>query len=153
MRREQVQCERYDAKAVFKKWDAVHITMTSSCIAYGSTEDKAVSRALGSSAADANTVMPIAACVSSAVAREGKSHVLHLSFPATPSVPDQYFAFATSDARDSFMRTLQARSIALAAPSASASNAAFAQAKNAAGSEAVPKVNIPRLQPCDYRLV
>ncbi len=125
--------------------------MTSSCFAYGNTEDKAVSRALGNNAADANAVMPIAACVSSAVAREGRTHVLHLSFPATPSLADQYFAFATSDVRDSFMRALQAKSIALVAPGASGSSAASVQAKNAAGSEAVPKVNIPRLQPCDYR--
>ena len=119
--------------------------MTSSCIAYGSTEDKAVSRALGSSTTDANPVMSIAACVSTAVTREGKTHVMQLSFPATPSVPDQYFAFATSNARDSFMRALQAKSIALAAPSNFASNAASAQANNAAGGEVVPKVNIPRL--------
>ena len=151
MHREQVQCERYDAKALFKKWDNVYITMTSSCIAYGSTEDKAVSRALGSSTTDANAVMSIAACVSTAITREGKTHVMQLSFPATPSVPDQYFAFATSNARDSFMRVLQAKSIALKASSASASNAASAQAKNAVGGGALPKVNIPRVQPCGYR--
>ena len=140
--------------------------MTSSCIAYGSTEDKAVSRALGSSTTDANAVMSIAACVSTAITREGKTHVMQLSFPATPSVPDQYFAFATSNARDSFMRALQAKSIApedvayadlearliaLKASSASASNAASAQAKNAVGGGALPKGNIPRLQPCGYR--
>ena len=140
--------------------------MTSSCISYGSTEDKAVSRALGSSTTDANAVMSIAACVSTAITREGKTHVMQLSFPATPSVPDQYFAFATSNARDSFMRALQAKSIApedvayadlearliaLKAPSASASNAASAQAKNAVGGGALPKVNIPRVQPCGYR--
>jgi hypothetical protein len=147
LHREQVQCERYDAKALFKKWDRVYITMTASCIAYGSTEDKAVSRALGSSAADAHMVMPTAGCVSAAVVHDDKMNVLHLSFPATPNVPDQYFAFATSDMRDLFKRALQARSNTPAATSASVSNAASAQAKDAIGGT-VSKVNTPCLQPC-----
>ena len=121
--------------------------MTASCISYGSTEDKAVSRAFVSRSADAHMVMPIAGCVSAAVVHDDKMNVLQLSFPATSSVPDQYFAFATSDARDLFKRALQGRTNTPAASSASVSNAASAQAKDAIGG-AVPKVNTPRLQPC-----
>ena len=62
---------------------------------------------------------------------------MSVSFPATSGVPEQCFAFATSDARDSFMRALQAASVALAAPVAS-------EAKNTVGGEAVAQVNLPR---------
>jgi hypothetical protein len=134
----QAPCERYDAQALFKKWDTVYITMTSSFMAYGSTGDKAVSRALdGGSSAAGNTAMPTAGCVCTAVARDGRPHVMSVSFPATSGVPEQCFAFATSDARDSFMRALQAASVALAAPVAS-------EAKNTVGGEAVAQVNLPR---------
>ena len=101
-------------------------------MAYGSTGDKAVSRALGGgSSADGHAVMPIAGCVCTAVARDGKPHVMSVS---APGVPEQCFAFATSGARDSFMRALQATCVALAAPRASAS------VQVASGS----KVNLPR---------
>ena len=104
----QVSCERYDAKAVFKKWDTVSITMSGSFMAYGSTGEKAISRALGGgSFCDGITVMPIAGCVCAAVARDGKPHVMSVSFPASSGVPEQFFAFASSGARDSFMRALQ----------------------------------------------
>jgi hypothetical protein len=140
----QVSCERYDAKAVFKKWDTVCITMTSSFMAYGSTEDKAVSRALGGgSSAGGNTVMSIVGCVCTAVARDGRPHVMSVQYPATPGVPEQCFAFATSGARDSFMRALPAASVALAAPGASASVRVASEAKNTVGDEALAQVNLP----------
>jgi hypothetical protein len=114
-------------------------------MAYGSTADKAVSRALGGgNISDGNTVMPIAGCVCTAVARDGRPHVMSVSFPATSGVPEQCFAFATSAARDSFMRALQAASVALAAPGASSSVQVTAEAKNAAGGEALAKVTLPR---------
>ena len=139
----QVSCERYDAEALFKKWDTVYITMTSSFMAYGRTEDKAVSRALGGgSSAARNTAMSIAGCVCTAVARDGKPHVMSVSFPATLGVPEQCFAFSTSDARDSFMRALHAASVALSAPGASASVRVTSDAKNAVGGEAVAQVNL-----------
>ena len=129
----QVSCQRYDAKALFRKWDRVFITINSNFLAYGETYDKAVGRALGqASPSDANAVMPILGCSCSAVARDGKKFVVYVAFPATPTVPEQYFAFETptvpeqyfafetSDARDSFMRAVQAKSMALAAPSPSA---------------------------------
>ncbi len=101
-------CERYDAKAVIKKWDTILITMTSSFVAFGSTEEKAVSRALGGgSSIDGISAMPIAGCVCAAVARDGRPHVMSLSFPASSGIPEQCFAFGSSQARDSFMRALQ----------------------------------------------
>ena len=104
----QFPCERYDAKALFKKWDRVLITMSSSLLAYGSTKEKAVSRALGRvSSDDGHAVLPIAVCVCTAVARDGRPHVMSVSFPRTSGVPEQFFAFASSVARDSFMRALQ----------------------------------------------
>ena len=113
-------------------------------MAYGRTEDKAVSRALGGgSSAARNTAMSIAGCVCTAVARDGKPHVMSVSFPATFGVPEQCFAFATSAARDSFMRALQAASVALAAPRASASVRVASEAKNAVGGEALAQVNLP----------
>ena len=122
----QVSCERYDAKALFKKWDTVYITMTSSFMAYGSTGDKAVSRALGGGCFGITAILrriPIAGCVCTAVARDGRPHVMSVSFPATSAwsgVPEQCFAFATSAARDSFMRALHAASVAIAEAKAAA---------------------------------
>ena len=104
----QVSCERYDAKATFKKWDTVSITMSSSFMAYGSTGEKAVSRALGGGIPiDGIASMTIAGCVCTAVARDGRPHVMSVLFPASSGVPEQIFAFASSGARDSFMWTLQ----------------------------------------------
>ena len=144
MRLPQVSCERYDAKAVFQKWDTVSITMSGSFMAYGSTEEKAVSRALGGgSSIDGIAAMPIAGCVCAAVARDGRPHVMFVSFPTTSGVPEQFFAFASSGARDSFMRALQAKSAALAAPGAFVSVPVTAEAKNAVGGEALAKVNLP----------
>ena len=144
MRLPQVSCERYDAKALFKKWDTVYITMSSSFMAYGSTEEKAVSRALGGgSSADGIAAMPIAGCVCAAVARDGRPHVMSVSFPASSGVPEQIFAFASSGARDSFMRALQVKSAALAAPGASVSVQVAAEAKTAVGGEALAQVNLP----------
>ena len=140
----QVSCERYDAKAVFKKWDTVSITMSGSFMAYGSTGEKAVSRALGGgSSVDGIAAMPIAGCVCAAVARDGRPHVMSVSFPASSGVPEEFFAFASSGARDSFMRALQAKSAALAAPGASVSVPVTAEAQNAVGGEALAKVNLP----------
>ena len=116
--------------------------MRSSLLAYGSTKEKAVSRALGrGSSADGNTVMPIAGCVCTAVARDGKPHVMSVS---APGVPEQCFAFATSGERDSFMRALQAASVALAAPGASASVQVASEAKNAVKGETSAQVNLHR---------
>ncbi len=132
-------------------------------MAYGSTGDKAVSRVTraqddflafgdgeGSSAAG-NTVMPIAGCVCTAVAREGRPHVMSVSFPATPAVPEQCFAFATSAARDSFIMRIMREadrqafeSLALSAPGASASVRVAFEAKNAVGGKTVAQVNLPR---------
>ena len=126
--------------------------MSSSLLAYGSTKEKAVSRALKrGSSADGHAVLPIAGCVCTAVAHDGKPHVMSVSFPATPGVPEQFFAFATSGERDSFMRALKTKSVklktksvALAAPGASASVRVAFEAKNAVGGEALAQVNLPR---------
>jgi hypothetical protein len=88
--------------------------------------------------------MPIAGCVCTAVARDGRPHVMYVSFPATSGVPEQCFAFATSGERDSFMGALHAASVAQAALGASASVRVASEAKNAVGGEAVAKVNLPR---------
>ncbi len=105
----QVSCERYDPKALLKHWDNGFITMSGSFMAYGKTGDKAVNRALdGDSSAVENKAMRIAGCVCTAVARDGRPHVMSVSFPAMSGVPEQCFAFATSYERDSFMRALQA---------------------------------------------
>ena len=104
----QVSCERYDVTAAFKTWDTVSITMSSRFMAYGSTGEKAVSRALGGGIPiDGIAAMPIAGCVCAAVARDGRPHVMSVSFPATSGVPEEFFAFVSSGARDSFMRALQ----------------------------------------------
>ena len=110
MRLPQVSCERYDAKAVFKKWDTVSITMSRSFMAYGSTGEKAVSRALGGRIlTDGYKAIPIAGCVCECYSNllDGRPHVMSVSFPASSGVPEEFFAFASSGARDSFMRALQ----------------------------------------------
>ena len=105
----QVSCERYDAKAVFNKWDKVYITVSSSFMAYGSTEEKAVSRALGGRILTGGyKVIPIAGCMCECYlnVRDGRPHVMSVSFPSSSGVPEQFFAFASSEARDSFMQAL-----------------------------------------------
>ena len=105
--------------------------MGSSLLAFGSTEEKTVSRAVGNrddSATAAHKILPIAGCVSAAVAHDGKMHVMSVSFPSTPGLPAQYFSFRTPSARDAFMRALQAKSAALAAKSLTAAAASGAAA-------------------------
>jgi hypothetical protein len=136
-------CERYDAKALFKKWDRVFIAHNS-FIAYGSTEEKAASRAMGrGSTADLHTVMPIAGCVCTAAAHDGKPHAMLVTFPSSPEVPEQCFAFATSDARDLFMREVQAKSISHAVPSTSASSHVAAEAGHPTEGNALAQVTLP----------
>ena len=119
--------------------------MSSSLLAYGSTKEKAVSRALGrGSSDDGHAVLPIAGCVCTAVARDGKPHVMYVSFPATSGVPEQCFAFATSGERDSFMRALYPASVATVAPGSSASVQVASEAKNAVIGETSAQVNLPR---------
>jgi hypothetical protein len=128
-----------------KHWDNGFITMSGSFMAYGKTGDKAINRALdGGRPHFVDKAMSIAGCVCTAVARDSRPHVMSVSFPATPGVPEQCFAFATSAARDSFMRALPAASVALAAPGASASVRVASEAKNAVGGETVAQVNLPR---------
>ena len=87
--------------------------MTSTFVAYGSTVEKAASRALGGgSAAEAHQVIPISGCMCTAVAHDGKLHVMSVSLPASSGVPQHYCAFATSGERDSFMRAVQTKSAA-----------------------------------------
>ena len=103
--------------------------------------EKAVSRALKrGSSADGHAVLPIAGCVCTAVARDGRPHVMSVS---ASGVPEQCFAFATSGERDSFMRALHAASVAQAALGASASVRVASEAKNTVGDEALAQVNLP----------
>jgi hypothetical protein len=142
----QVSCERFDAKALFKKWDSLFITLSSSFMAYGSTEEKAVSRALGrGSSAEAHTVMPIAGCTCTAAAYDGKPHAMFVNFPAMHGAPEQCFAFATSAARDSFMRAVQSKSILLAAPSTSAPTHVASEAQNTAEGDELAEVTCPTI--------
>ena len=140
----QVSCERYDAKALLKKWDAVWITVAGSFLAYGSSAEKAVSRALGgASSAQGTTAMRITGCTCTALSHAGRSFVLSVSFPAAAGVPEQIFAFSTSDARDSFVRVLQAKCVAPAAPGAFASVLVASEAHSPEGGEAVLEVHQP----------
>jgi hypothetical protein len=76
---------------------------------------------------------------------------MSVSFPASSGVPEQIFAFASSGARDSFMRALQEKSAALAAPGASVPVPVTAEGKTAAGGEASAEVTPPK--PATMRLV
>ena len=124
--------------------------MGSSLLAFGSTEEKSVSRAVGNrdeSATAAHKILPIAGCVSAAVAHDGKMHVMFVFFPSTPGLPAQYLAFRTPSARDAFMRALQAKSAALAAKSltaAAASGAAAAFPRAAAAAAIISGANIEK---------
>ncbi len=94
---------------MFKKWHTVSITVSSSLMAYGSTGEKAVSRALGGSRlTDGYKAIPIAGCVCEVYHNllDGRPHVMSVSFPASSGVPKQFLAFASFEARDLFMRAL-----------------------------------------------
>ncbi len=136
--------ERYDAKALFKKWDKVFLAFGENFLAYGSSEDKAIRRSRGAdSAADAHMAIPIAGCVPTALEHGGKMHVMHVSFFTSSVVAEQYFAFANSLTRDLIMYKLQDKILALAAPIVCASTQISAQTNNSVGGEMLGKVSQP----------
>ena len=106
---EAFACERYDGKALFLKWDAVFLSLGSSLLAYGSTRETAISRAIGQgSMFDADKATPIAGCITNAIAHDIKLHVMSISFRHAQGISQQYFSFADHESWDRFMWKLLA---------------------------------------------
>jgi hypothetical protein len=108
----QVACKRYDAKALFLKWDSGFITMCFGQFAHGSKRDKTISRAIGENLTydDLAKSFKIEACRPRAVDDfEGRRNVMTVSFPVASLIPECIFAFETAKMRDLFMQKLQAR--------------------------------------------
>jgi hypothetical protein len=115
----QIACQRYDSQARFKKWDAVFITIGGYHIGYGSTKDKALTRAFGQidSEDDCNKTIGLGFCIPRTVAEhDGRKHVIaiaktpHAAFLAGQSsspLYEQFFSFEDTSARDAFMQRLQ----------------------------------------------
>jgi hypothetical protein len=102
---------------MFKKWDPVFITMGNSVLAYGSTEQKAISRAIGLSSTA--VAMHIAGCVAKAVTHDGKMHVMSVHCPKSsnsPGFPEHLFSFANLASRDLFLQKLLERVSSLSDP-------------------------------------
>jgi len=105
---ETFACERYDAKSLLLKWDAVFLSLGSSLFAYGGTEEKAISRAIGlGSMSDADKAAPIAGCIANAIAHEGKLYVVSISFPHAHGVSEQCFSFADLKSQNRVIQKLQ----------------------------------------------
>ena len=110
--REQVPCHRFDhkQKVMFKRWYCKYIAVGPTLVAYGSTKDKTMSRALGGDAAvgSIERSFPIAGCqVTALESHHGRSNVMVLASPGKSF--DNMFAFDSAAARDAFMLLIQAR--------------------------------------------
>ena len=108
----QVSCHRFDPQSRFKSWFFKIIAIGPMLLAYGSTKDKAMSRALGGDGAmhAMEKAVPITACdVTSLDNHLGRSNVMIIRTSGDSS-RDQIFAFESADARDEFVRLLQVHS-------------------------------------------
>ncbi len=108
----QVECKRFDRKAVLLKWDNGFITLGFGLLAHGSTREKTIARAIDENltADDASKCLKIEGCRPRAVdVHEGRHHVMEVSFAPALSIPACFFAFETAKIRDEFMKELQAQ--------------------------------------------
>jgi hypothetical protein len=106
----QVACRWFDPQARFKLWDSVYIAIGKNCVAFGSSRDKAIERALGGGDKKLSKLIPTEGCCPFEVPEHaGRSQVLAFLFPNNPSVPWQYFAFEHHSTRASFLRVLLVR--------------------------------------------
>jgi pimeloyl-ACP methyl ester carboxylesterase len=102
----QVACYRYDPKAFVKKWDSGFVTISNRRVAHGSTTERTVNRALGKS--DDKNVMLISGFFPRALDKfAGRTNVIAIDYPGSPSVPVQYVSFQHPAMRDSFLDKLQ----------------------------------------------
>ena len=119
----QVPCHRYDPDALLKSWYFKYIAIGISLVAYGSTKDKVLHRALGGDDAEGDPCksFPLEGSIAIAVEDVKQAASFHAANPQTFSRPghhvmvvsspgessEQIFAFETQSARDAFMNTLQ----------------------------------------------
>lgn len=88
------------------KWDSGFVTISSSRVAHGGAKDRTLDRALGKS--DDKNVMLISGFFPRAVDKfAGRTHVIAIDYPSSPSVPVQYVSFKYPAMRDSFLEKLQ----------------------------------------------
>lgn len=109
----QVPCHRFDRQSRFKSWFFKIIAIGPVLLAYGSTKDKAMSRALGGDGAmeDMDKAVPIIACeISCLDSSRGRANILVIKTSADSSC-DQIFSFESPDARDNFVRLLQVHTL------------------------------------------
>ena len=95
---------------MFKRWYCKYIAVGPTLVAYGSTKDKTISRALGGDAAvgSIESSFPIAGCqVTALESHHGRSNVMVIASPGKSF--DNMFAFDSAAARDSFMLLIHAR--------------------------------------------
>ena len=109
----QAECRRYDADAFFKNWDNVFLSLGSNRLAFGSSRDKAITRAGSQGIAvppdDLGKVFRIDSCRFRAVdEHKGCSHVMAVEFPSMlSSSATEFFAFDDRATRDGFFLSLQ----------------------------------------------
>jgi hypothetical protein len=112
-RRMQVECRRYDAKALFMHWDKGVISLSGGYLAFSGTRDKSASLVCAAAAAAApdssSCLFPIIGCRARAVEQhKGCSHIITIDF--VPPKMTEFFAFEERSTRDSFLQVLQVAS-------------------------------------------
>jgi hypothetical protein len=115
-RRMQVECRRYDAKALFMHWDKGVISLSGGHLAFSGTRDKSASLVCAAAAAAAaaapdssSCLFLILGCRARAVEQhKGCSHVITIDF--LPPKMTEFFAFEERSTRDSFLQVLQVAS-------------------------------------------
>jgi hypothetical protein len=100
----------FDPYARFKSWDSVFITVGFN-VGYGSSKDKAFSRAVDPeyAADETSKAIPLVGCVCRAFSEHaGRKYAMAVSVPANfPRFPETIFAFEDAATRDTFVHRLQ----------------------------------------------
>ena len=109
----QVECRRYDAKALFMHWDKGVISLSGCHLAFSGTRDKSATL-LGAAAAppdSSSSLFHILGCRATAVEQhKGCSHIIAVDFLPPKKPMTEFFAFEERRTRDSFLQSLQVAS-------------------------------------------
>ena len=108
----QAPCHRFDPRALFKSWFFKIIAIGPTLVAYGSTKDKAMCRAMGGDGAMGciEKAVPITACSVTSLGNHLRRPNIMVVRTSADSSCDQIFAFESAYAREKIARLLQVHS-------------------------------------------
>ena len=106
----QVPCHIFDPYARYKSWDSVFIAVGFN-VGYGSSKDKAFSRAVNPeyAADETSKAISLVGCACRAFSEHaGRKYAMAVSVPSDfPRLPETIFAFEDAVTRDTFVHRLQ----------------------------------------------